>query len=467
MSATGSTSDLAFRLADRIRVDGPWDVVAERSRRFEVHLQGTSVELERGPILVEGYGLRLIRPHGDGVGTGFQASTDLSPEGIKAVISDAEATARHTEFPARSVELPTGKGRAHDVPVVDPKLWADPAGTVRAYVDALLHSFEGRKGVVPTFGSVKAVLSELSISNSAGLRVAYPSTSVELELGVKAFGGPEGGPPGEFWVTRLSRRTEPELAHTAVDAWCRHAADVRRAAPPPSGEQAVLLPPDVLTGILPQVVGFRFSGFARLRKIAPETGSVVAPEHVSIRDQGDYPWSIGSAPYDDEGTPRARHPLVDGGKVGRLLYDSLYAAAFSTQSTGSGVRASIGPLSGLRFVHRPAPGPSTLVIDPGDGGTMDELAEAAGDGILVTQLGWANPNPVSGAFGGEVRIGYRIRGGKIAEPVRGGTVGGIVLAPPGAPSMLANTVAIGDRVELCDRLASPPILVRPLTVAGA
>ena len=103
MSATGSTSDLAFRVADLVRVDGPWDLVAERSRRFEVHLQGTSVELERGPVTVEGYGLRLIRPHGDGVGTGFQASTDLSPEGVKAVISDAETTARYTEFPARSV----------------------------------------------------------------------------------------------------------------------------------------------------------------------------------------------------------------------------------------------------------------------------------------------------------------------------------------------------------------------------
>ncbi len=74
---------------------------------------------------------------------------------------------------------------------------------------------------------------------------------------------------------------------------------------------------------------------------------------------------------------------------------------------------------------------------------------------------------MSASFGGEIRIGYRIRSGKIAEPVRGGTVGGVVFAPPGTRSLLANVEALGSRVELSDALAAPPVLVRPLTVAGA
>lgn len=466
MTHPKATSDLAYRVADLLKVEAPWDVVGERATRYELHLQGTEVELERGPILVEGYGLRLFRPRGEGLGTGFQASTDLSPEGLRAAVHDAEATARNAEFPAKTVDLPSSSGRLSDVPVVDPKLWSDPAEAIRTYVAALLRPFEGRKGVVPSFGSVKATLSELSLANSAGLRASYASTSVELELGVKAFGGPEGAPPGEFWVTRSARRLEPETAARDAETWCRYATDVRRAVQPPTGDQAVVLTPEVLSGIIPQVLGFRFTGAARLRKLAPEVGARVGAEHLTVRDEGDYPWAPGSAPLDDEGSPHAKRSLLDRGAVGDLLYDALYGSAFSTRSTGNGIRSRVGPTAHLRFAHPAGPGASTLVVAAGDGGTVDELIEAAGDGILVTQLGWAIPNPISGAFGGEVRIGYRIRGGKLAEPVRGGTVGGTVLAPPGSPSMLTQTEAVGRQAEIADRLVTPPVLVRTLSVAG-
>ena len=467
MSGASRRPELAFRVADQLRAEAPWDLIGQRATTYELHLQGTNVELERGPITLEGYGLRVFRPRGAALGTGFQASTDLSAEGVKAVVQDAEAAARHAEFPAKSVTLPSGQPAPREVPVVDPKLWADPAGTIRAYVDALLKGFEGRPGAVLTFGSVKATLSETSLANSAGLRVGYPSTFVEMELGVKAFGGPEGRPPGEFWVTKSGRTLPVAEAAGPVDDWCRYAADVRRAVPPPSGELPVVLPPDVLSGILPHVVGARFTGGARLRKIAPETGTQVGSDPVTITDQGDYPLGVGSSPYDDEGTPRSRRTLLDHGKVAALLYDSLYASAFGTTTTGSGNRVRAGPGGTIRFLNRPAPGESTLVLTPGSGGTTEELAEAAGDGVLVTQLGWASPDPISGSFGGEIRIGYRIRGGKVAEPVRGGTVGGMVFTSPGNPSLLASTEAVGSHAELVDRLATPPLLVRPLSVAGA
>ena len=472
MTATTPAPDLAHRVADRLRVEGPWEVLGERSRKFEVHLQGTSVELERGPIAVEGYGLRLFRRATDGMGVGFQASTDFSTEGVAAVLRDAEMTARYSRFPASSVELPARGQPAAQVPVVDPKLWDDPAGALREYVSIVLAAFGGRPRVVPTFGSVRATLTEVSLANSSGLQLTFPETRVDLELGVKAFGGPEGAPPGEFWVTRQGRRLEPELVSGSVDDWCGYAADVRRAVSPPSGDQAVVLPTEVLAGILPDVLGFRFTGRARLRKLAPEPGTTVAPPHVNIRDEGDYPWGPGSGPYDDEGTPRQRHPLLQQGAVAGLLYDSLYASVFSSPPTGCAERSGyeVGAFrawADLRFPHRPVGRESTLVVAPGDGGTTEELVEAAREGILVTQLGWARPEPYAGTFGGEIRIGYRIRGGKLAEPIRGGTVGGSVLGPPGSPSLLANTEAIGRKVELCHHLASPAFLVRPLSVAGS
>ncbi len=467
MSDPAPVLDLAHRAAAHVKAGPPWDVLGERQQRFELHLQGTEIELERGPMTVEGYGVRLFLPRDGQMGVGFQASTDVSAAGVATCVQDATAVAKTAEFPAKHLELPDGSAKPPSVPIVDAKLWADPMGALRAYVAELLGAFDGRHGVVPSFGSVKAVLSEVTIANSAGLKIGYASTRVDLELAVKAFGGPEGAPAGEFWVNESFRRLEPKMLRGAVDDWCTYAADVRRAAQPPTGDLAVVLPADVLSGILPLVLGTRLSGAMRLRKIAPEVGTVVGVESLTVRNEGDYPWAPASSPYDDEGTPRSKQPLIEGGKVAGHLYDILYASALGAHTTGDGMRQGMGPGGALRFAHSPGPTPSTLVVEAGKGGTTAEVVEAARDGVLVTQLGWASPDPISGAFGGEIRIGYRIRNGKLAEPVRGGTVGGVVLAPAGSPSLLANLEAIGSQPSLSAGLVSGTVLARPLTVAGA
>jgi TldD protein len=468
MSASGSSADTAFRVADRIHVPGPWDVFGERARRYEIHLNGSVVELTRGPIVVEGYGVRLLRPREDKTGTGFQASTDLSEAGIRAVVDDAEAVARHSVFPAKKAALPPASHSAVPRPeIVDHALWSRPMETLQTFVDALIAGFEGRKDETLSFGSVRASLTETSIANSNGLRVAYPHTVIEYEAAVKAYGGPEGPPPGEYWVNDTARRADPGSLRGAVDRWCRYAQDVRRAAPPPTGELPVILPTDVLSSILPLGLVGRFTGTARLREVAVNPDDKVAASSMSLYDDGRFPWATGSAPVDDEGTPQRRRTLIEGGLAKELLYDSLHGAAFSVPTTGNGFRASpFGFRDGRRFARAPNPGVSTLTIDPGDGGSEKELLEAAGDGIWVQQLGWAIPDPLSGAFGGELRIGYRIRGGKLAEPIRGGTIGGLVIAPAGTHSLLADIAAIGSEQTLCDQVASPPVLVRPLVVAG-
>jgi predicted Zn-dependent protease len=351
--------------------------------------------------------------------------------------------------------------------MVDAKLWEAPMPRLREYVDALLVPFDSIKDAVPSFGSVRATLSETSIANSAGLRTTYPHTTIELELAVKAFGGPEGVPPGEYWVNQATRRIDPEDAGDPVPSWCSYAEDARRAHAPPTGDLPIVLPAHVLAGILPSVIGFRWTGAARLRELAPATGTVVGAPGLSITDDGRFPWGPSTAPVDDEGVTTRKRTLIAGGAVDELLYDLLHAGAFEVPSSGNGLRGvSFGFRDWLRFTHAPASGSSTLVVAPGTDGTDAELAEIAGEGIWLGQLGWANPDPISGAFGGEIRIGYRIRNGKIAEPVRGGTIGGLVMALPGTPSLLSGLAAIGSKAKLVDDLSSPTLLVKSLTVAG-
>jgi predicted Zn-dependent protease len=463
------TSDLAFRVADRIKAEPPWEVYADRSRRYEIHLNGTTVELSRGPIALEGYGIRLFRRRGEKIGAGFDASSDPSDAGIHKAVEEAEAIARHSEFPTKSVELPSGSGGVADgATTVDRALWDRPFESIDAYLSTLLQQFEGTSGCVPSFGSLRATLTETTLANSAGLHASFSQTLSEFELAVKASGGPEGAPPGEYWVNDLARRLEPGKLPDEVRAWCEYARDVRRSVPPPTGDLPVVLPASVLSGILPSVVGYRLSGAARLRQLSPELGARIAASDVTLTDDGTYPWAPATAPIDDEGCPQTKRTLVSSGNVSSLLYDSLHAGAFSTPATGPASRARfIGYPDWKRFLRPPSLGSSTLVVSPGSGGSDEEICEAAGEGIWVQQLGWARPNALSGVFGGEIRIGYRIRGGKRAEPVRGGIVGGTALGPPGAATLLSNIAGIGSQMTLSDEIASPTLLVRPLSVAGS
>ncbi len=461
----------AFRVGERLkgRVEGPWDVFGEKLERFELHLTGSRVEMERGPIRLEGFGLRLLRPQGEASGVGFAAGTDLSDASIDLRTADAEATAKFARFPARRVELPTTAitGPGPSVETVDRGLWEHPLESLHDFVHALTSAFEGRKGAVPSFGSVRATLAEATLTNSEGIHHHWRHTLVDLEVAVKSFDGPEGPPPGEYWVNRRSRTLSSRGIAEEVDRWCTRARDARAARPTPSGVSNVLLPPPVLADILPAILGFRMSGAAELRKMSVPKGEPMGTPLVTIHDDGRLPWGLGSAPFDDEGTPQARHPLIDHGIATGSVYDVLHASAFGQTPTGNGRRDLPQFAPWFHFDRSPQPISTNLVVSPGAGGSDAELMEAVQEGVYLDQLGYAFPDPYSGAFGGEVRIAYRIHRGRLAEPLRGGTVGGTVFGPPKSPSLLASVRGVGARGELSGHLDSPTLWVDGLTVAGA
>jgi predicted Zn-dependent protease len=467
MSAPRVASDAAFRVADRLqRLASPWDVFAERCRKYEVHLSAGRVELVRGPVEIEGYAIRVLRPRDGAISDGLQASTDFSDAGVATVTADAEANAKFTKFPARSVELPSDV-KAHAVEIADSDLWDDPAAALDRHVTELFHAVAREPGTSVTFGSVKVTLGETTLANSSGLAASYAHGLVESEIGILSSGGEEGSAPGEYWVTELERRLETPRLAAKVHDWARFARDARRASPPPNGQVPVILPPEVLEGILPAGMSFQFSGAGRLHEVSPPEGTAVGPEFLNLQDDGLIPWAVGSGPFDDEGvSPQPRH-LVQHGTTKDLLCDLAYASAIGRTSTGSGFRRSqFGPPDWYHFTNSLRPTQSTLSILGASGGSDDELIESAGDGIWVQQLGSAFPNASTTAFGGEIRIGYRIRHGQLAEPIRGGTVGGRLLGPADQASFFRNLVAVGRSPKLVSGVSVPALLTKGLTVSS-
>jgi predicted Zn-dependent protease len=376
--------------------------------------------------------------------------------------------AKSSRFPARRVDLPGTAGHPAAVDVVDREGWDRPVEAIQRIAHALVTPLDGRPGLAPSFGSVRLTLYDTTIANSEGLHRRFSHSALEYEFAVQSSGGVGGAPPGEHWVNARARRlpSDSEIARD-VERWSVLAADMRTAQAPSTGPTNVVLPPGVLADILPAIVGYRMSGPAQLRKMTPPVGTTVGSPLVTIADDGLLPYGLGTAPCDDEGTSQSRRVLIEAGVAQGSVQDLLHASALGESATGNGRRDSLTFPGWFHFNEPLSAQATTISLAAGSGGTDRELMEACGEGIWIDQLGYAFPDPLSGAFGGEIRSAYRIRGGKRAEALRGGTLGGIVFAPPGETSLLTSIQAIGSRPELVGALHAAPVLVHGMTVAGA
>ena len=90
-----------------------------------------------------------------------------------------------------------------------------------------------------------------------------------------------------------------------------------------------------------------------------------------------HPDGPASAPFDGEGSPTRRTPLIEGGKLAGYLYD-----ARTARKDGRGTTANAGRGS---YRSPPSVGTTNLLVEPG-GSTLEELVSQAGDGLYVTDV---------------------------------------------------------------------------------
>ncbi len=126
-------------------------------------------------------------------------------------------------------------------------------------------------------------------------------------------------------------------------------------------------------------------------KLGQQIGSAL----LDISDDPLVPRGFGSRLFDSEGMVARPFPLFQGGALRNYYVDNYYGRKLGMAPTTRGS--------------------SNLAWKLGSQGA-DELLAAMGDGILVTGFLGGNSNSTTGDFSHGVQ-GYRVRGGKRAEPV--------------------------------------------------
>jgi PmbA protein len=189
---------------------------------------------------------------------------------------------------------------------------------------------------------------------------------------------------------------------------------------------------------------------------ADRLGDQLASRALVLADDGTDPAGLVSAPFDGEGTPRGRTPLIRDGKLLAYLHDSYTARRAGARSTGNASRSS--------YRSPPSVRPSNLLLEAGDL-ILEKLFAEAGDGVYVTEVAGLHSgvNPVTGRYSVGA-TGRAIRGGELAEPLREFTIAGDLLGT------LAAVRAVGSEtrwVPFGGSVRTAPMLLSELAVGGS
>jgi TldD protein len=145
-------------------------------------------------------------------------------------------------------------------------------------------------------------------------------------------------------------------------------------------------------------------------------GSRIGPELLTLGDDSMAPAFSAFGPYDDEGTETHRTILVQNGVVLSHLQSRETSGASGQSPTG---HARAGSLQGV-----PYPRATGTFVAPGQG-NLDDLIEGIGVGIYLCDAMACEHSEAGLLFRpGAARM---IRGGHLAEPVKGVRIGGDLL----------------------------------------
>jgi PmbA protein len=401
---------------------------------------------------------------------GYAYGTDLSEAGIAALAKRAVEAARvadEDEFagppvppspPVRLMHADGAEGKPEpEIALSDPTIaeWS-PARLAELSLTIERAALAADPRIAGVEQAVYADSAEgVALVSSTGLEGEYSSSSCYGYVQALAEGD-DGRETGlGFGLGRGPAALDPAAIGREG---AERAAEMIGAGKPRSRSCPVVLDPTVAASFI-ALIGRGLGAGAVQRGRSPfseRIGEEVADTALLLYDDGLDPEGFASAPFDGEGVPRRRTPLIEDRTLRTFLYDTYTARRGKAASTGNASR------SGYR--SQPSVSASNLIVDDGACDFAGLLREAC-DGVLVTDVAGLHSgvNPVSGVFSVGAS-GRTIRDGELGEPLREFTIASDLVA------MLRAVQAVGTDsrwVPFGGSVRTPSLLISEMTVAGS
>lgn len=291
---------------------------------------------------------------------------------------------------------------------------------------------------------------ETRIANSKGLDVHFEQNYCggHIEIIAEEGGLAENGQYGKF-VRSLSDFDPKAIGLIAA----RKALELLNAGSMPSARLDLVMDPTVAAHFLEAAFPMFSADFVQKRKslLSGKLGETIGSSVLTLLDSGIMPNGLGTAPFDNEGSPSRKTLLIDKGVLKGFLYDHYTAEKDKVSSTGNAGRAG--------FKSIPTVGPTNLYIEPGDV-SGDDLLKGVSKGLYITRvMGMHTVNPISGDFSVGA-AGILIKNGRKTAPVRGITIAGNLI------EILKSIKAVGSDLVFEMNIGSPTLLIEGVTVSG-
>jgi PmbA protein len=427
------------------------EAYASETRKTEVKARGGAVD-SLSSSETSGVGVRVVVEGR----LGYAWAADPSAEEAAALVAPARGSARPPPPAPPTRPPPPAPPAPRPRPYRAKQASLPPQRKVALALDLERAAVSAHPDVPKVEEAVYAdVVSRVALASTAGLHAGYARTDCWCMVVALAERDGETQTGFSFAVARDLDGLAWEEA--AAEAALR-GARLLGASKPGTERLPVVLDPWAAASFLGVLA--RALSAEEVQKgrslFADRVGDGVAADLVTLVDDGRLPEGPASSPFDDEGVPTGRTPLIEAGMLRGFLHNATTAHRAGTRSTGNAGRA------GYRGV--PGVSPSNLFVEQGET-PPEELLRGAGRAVYVQDITGVHSgaNPVSGEFSVGA-TGLRVEGGELREPLREMTIASTI------GDVLTSVEAVASDVRFFPgggAIGTPTVLVGEMTVARA
>jgi PmbA protein len=289
------------------------------------------------------------------------------------------------------------------------------------------------------------------LANSLGFVGDYRSSSFSMSVSPVTTDPSTGGMQRDSWYAiqrAYARLDSPESVGREAARRTLRRLGARKI---PTCTAPVIFDQEMAGSLLGNLCG-ALSGYAPYKGasfLIGRLGQRIAPDTVTVYDDGRMPRGFGSRPFDGEGLPTRRTPVIERGVLKSYLLDTYSGKKLGMASTGNASRG-VG--------ESPSVGPTNFYLAPGSV-APEAIVRSVKRGLYVTELIGYGINMVTGDYS-RGAAGFWIENGELAYPVEEITIAGNLTR------MLLGIDMIGNDLEFRGRIASPTIKINEMTIAG-
>jgi TldD protein len=412
----------------------------------------------------EGFGLRAVR----GETAGYAHSTDISEPALARAVKTARLAVGTGGGTLAAPPPKTNRRLYGDEDPVESAAFALKVDTLRE-IDAFARALDPR--VVQVSATLSASHQEVAILRPEGDLVTdiRPMSRLNISVIVEENGRREAGGHGSGGRHGLLGLIDRATWEATTRRRCASPSSTSGPRPRPRVSWTWCLGPGWPGILLHEAVGHGLEGdFNRkgTSAFAGLMGQRVAAPGVTVLDDGTIPDRRGSITVDDEGTPSNRTVLIEDGILVGYMQDRQNARLMDVQPTGNGRRES--------FAHIPMPRMTNTYMLAGDADPASMLADLK-DGIYAVGFGGGQVDITNGKFVFSCTEAYRVRNGRVEEPVKGATLIGDGATALRHIRAIGNDMSLDPGIGNCGKagqwvpvgVGQPSLLMGGLTVGGA